>query len=105
MFYLLEGVQNLGFAFQNFCFTTYDLTEVRTMLAETVKGWEAQWKAEGFAEGVAKGRQEAWQKGWQEGMEQIKLDIAQTMLLKGFDKQLIMEVTGLSEEVIAHLAH
>jgi len=93
MFYLLEGVQNLGFAFQNFCFTTYDLTEVRTMLAETVKGWEAQWKAEGFA------------KGRQEGMEQIKLDIAQTMLLKGFDKQLIMEVTGLSEEVIAHLAH
>ena len=83
------------------------------MLAETVKGWEAQWKAEGFADGVAKGRQEAWQKGWQEGwqkgwqegMEQTKLAIAQKMLLKGFDKPLIMEVTGLSEEVITHLTH
>jgi len=57
------------------------------MLAETVKGWETQWKTEGR----------------QEGMEQTKLDIAQTMLLKGLDKQLIMEVTGLPEELILHL--
>ena len=27
IFYLLEGMQNLGFAFQNFCFTTYKVED------------------------------------------------------------------------------
>jgi len=75
----------------------HNLTEVRTMLAETVKGWEAQWKTEGLAEGLAK--------GVVQGTEKTKLAIAQTMLLKGLDKQMISEITGLPEEVIIHLTH
>ncbi len=40
-----------------------DLTEVRTMLAQTVKNWAKTWKAEGIAEGI--------EEGIAEGMERV----------------------------------
>jgi recombination-promoting nuclease RpnB len=63
------------------------------MLAETVKGWAKTWKAEGLAEGMEK------------GMGKTKLEIASAMLQKGLDKQVIIEVTGLSEDDILRLGH
>jgi predicted transposase/invertase (TIGR01784 family) len=90
---VLRSARNLEQPIENL----NDLTEVRAMLAETVKGWASQWKAEGLAEG----RQE----GIVQGAEKTKLEIAQTMLLKGLDKQMIVEVTGLSEDVISRLTH
>lgn len=102
---VLRSARNLEQPIENL----NDLTEVRTMLAETVKGWASQWKAEGLAEGRQEGRQVGRQEGKQEGIaqgvEKTKLEIAQTMLLKGLDKQMIVEVTGLSEDVISRLGH
>lgn len=65
----------------------HDLTEVRTMLAETVKGWAKQWKKEGLAEGRNEG----------------KIEVAKTMLAKGFDLKTILEITGLAEEQLLEL--
>ena len=55
--------------------------------------------AEGRQEGLATGRQE----GLAEGAELEKKNIAQGMKKKGFDISLIMELTGLSKEMILSL--
>ncbi|OJX14356.1 MAG: hypothetical protein BGO77_05770 [Caedibacter sp. 37-49] len=41
----------------------------------------------------------------QEGLEKGRLEIARSMILKGFDTQIIMEVTGLSQEQVSELIH
>ena len=56
-------------------------------------------REEGLAEGLVAGRQE----GLAEGAELEKKNIAQGMKKKGFDISLIMELTGLSKEVILSL--
>ncbi|EIC96200.1 hypothetical protein HMPREF9970_0566 [Lachnoanaerobaculum saburreum F0468] len=53
----------------------------------------------GRQEGLATGRQE----GLAEGAELEKKNIAQGMKKKGFDISLIMELTGLSKEMILSL--
>ena len=55
--------------------------------------------AEGRQAGLAEGRQE----GLAEGAELEKKNIAQSMKKKGFDISLIMELTGLSKEMILSL--
>ena len=59
----------------------------------------AEGRQEGLAEGLATGRQE----GLAEGAELEKKNIAQGMKKKGFDISLIMELTGLSKEMILSL--
>ena len=56
-------------------------------------------REEGLAEGLVAGRQE----GLAEGAELEKKNIAQGMKKKGFDISLIMELTGLSKEMILSL--
>jgi|GEM_PF-2461650 len=56
-------------------------------------------REEGLAEGLVAGRQE----GLAEGAELEKKNIAQGMKKKGFGISLIMELTGLSKEVILSL--
>ena len=41
----------------------------------------------------------------QEGLQQGKLEIARSMMLKGLDTQIIMEVTGLTKEQVSELIH
>ena len=64
-------------------------------------------RQEGLAEGLATGRQEGLATGRQEGLaegaELEKKNIAQGMKKKGFDISLIMELTGLSKEMILSL--
>ena len=64
-------------------------------------------RQEGLAEGLATGRQEGLAEGRQEGLaegaELEKKNIAQGMKKKGFDISLIMELTGLSKEMILSL--
>ena len=64
-------------------------------------------RQEGLAEGLAEGRQEGLAEGRQEGLaegaELEKKNIAQGMKKKGFDISLIMELTGLSKEMILSL--
>ena len=63
--------------------------------------------ATGRQEGLVAGRQEGLvagrQEGLAEGAELEKKNIAQGMKKKGFDISLIMELTGLSKEMILSL--
>ena len=64
-------------------------------------------KEEGLAEGMEKGLAEGMEKGLAEGMEkgmsQRSLEIARTMLAKGMDAAMVMEITGLSESQLKQL--
>ena len=57
----------------------------------------------GRQEGLVAGRQEGLAEGLAEGAELEKKNIAQGMKKKGFDISLIMELTGLSKEMILSL--
>ena len=63
----------------------------------------AEGLATGRQEGLAEGRQEGLAEGLAEGAELEKKNIAQGMKKKGFDISLIMELTGLSKEMILSL--
>ena len=52
-------------------------------------------KREGIAEGM--------EKGMKKGMEKKSLEIAKKMLTKGMDETTVMEITGLSAELIQQL--
>ena len=56
-------------------------------------------KEEGLAEGIEKGLAE----GMEKGMNQRSLEIARTMLAKGMDAEMVMEITGLSESQLQQL--
>ena len=52
-------------------------------------------RAEGFAEGEAKGRSE--------GKAEERVMIAKAMIAKGMDRNIISEITGLSDEELESL--
>ena len=52
-------------------------------------------KREGIAEGM--------EKGMKKGMEKKSLEIAKKMLIKGMDETTVMEITGLSAQMIQQL--
>ena len=52
-------------------------------------------RAEGFAEGEAKGRSE--------GKTEERVQIAKAMIAKGMDRNIISEITGLSDEELESL--
>ena len=52
-------------------------------------------KREGIAEGM--------EKGMEKGTEKKSLEIAKKMLTKGMDEATVMEITGLSAEMIQQL--
>lgn len=59
--------------------------------------------------GVEKGRAEGMllgeQRGIEKGIEQGKLEVARTMLQNGLDHCTVMQITGLSDDVLAQLRH
>ena len=59
----------------------------------------AEGEARGLAEGEARGRAEGEARGRAEG----KRETAKNMLVKGFDKNTICEITGLSQKEIRNL--
>jgi predicted transposase/invertase (TIGR01784 family) len=60
-------------------------------------------KEEGLAEGREVGRQEGREEGREEGKRQEAQAIARSMLARGLDIKLIVEVTGLTETQIRQL--
>ena len=57
----------------------------------------------GMEKGMEKGREEGMEKGREEGMEKGKVEVAKTMLSKGFAVSEIVEATGLSEAELPKL--
>ena len=72
-------------------------------LAEGLATGRQEGLVAGRQEGLAEGRQEGLAEGLAEGAEREKKNIAQGMKKKGFDISLIMELTGLSKEMILSL--
>jgi len=68
------------------------LTECESMLRETAKEIKRQSRLEGLHEGIQKGIQ----KGRTQGLHEGKSETAMRMLEKGFEIEVIAEVTGLS---------
>ncbi len=49
------------------------------------------------------GKEEGLAEGMEKGMNQRSLEIARTMLAKGIDAAMVMEITGLSESQLQQL--
>ena len=55
-------------------------------------------KAKSLKEGIEAGKAQGLQEGKAQGLQQSKIEIAKKMLSKGMPLDLIVEMTGLSEE-------
>jgi len=64
-----------------------------------------QLKLMGRTEGLLQGIQEGLHQGILEGQRAARQEIARQMLLRGFDKRAIMEMTGLTQDELQHLSH
>ena len=60
-------------------------------------------KAKSLKEGIEAGKAQGLQEGKAQGMQQSKIEIAKKMLSKGMLLDLVLEMTGLSEEEIKTL--
>ena len=60
-------------------------------------------KREGMEKGLAEGMEKGLAEGMEKGMSQRSLEIARTMLAKGMDAAMVMEITGLSERQLKQL--
>ena len=60
-------------------------------------------KAKSLKEGIEAGKSQGLQEGKAQGLQQSKIEIAKKMLSKGMPLDLIVEMTGLSEEEIKKL--
>ncbi|PPC61673.1 ISNCY family transposase [Pantoea sp. ICBG 1758] len=59
----------------------------------------------GRMEGRMEGRQEGIQLGEQQGIRAATLKIARTMLQSGLDQNMVMQMTGLTEDELAQIHH
>ena len=60
-------------------------------------------KAKSLKEGIEAGKAQGLQEGKAQGLQQSKIEIAKKMLSKGMPLDLIVVMTGLSEEEIKKL--
>lgn len=72
-------------------------------LKEGIEAGKAQGLQEGKAQGLQEGKAQGLQEGKAQGLQQSKIEIAKKMLSKGMPLDLIVEMTGLSEEEIKKL--
>lgn len=72
-------------------------------LKEGIEAGKAQGLEEGKAQGLQEGKAQGLQEGKAQGMQQSKIEIAKKMLSKGMSLDLVVEMTGLSEEEIKTL--
>ena len=68
-----------------------------------MSGLIEQLKLEWISEGEKRGEERGEKRGEKRGEEKGKINIAQSMKKKGFDINIIMELTGLSRDKIASL--
>jgi len=68
-----------------------------------------QLEQKGIEKGIEKGRAEGIELGEQRGIEkgrnEGKLEVARTMLQNGLDRNIVMKMTGLSEDDLAQIRH
>lgn len=62
-------------------------------------------RRKGFRQGKKEGLDVGLKEGHKEGQKAEALRIANHMLSSGFDKALVLQITGLSDEDVAHFQH
>lgn len=74
---------------------------------ETIMSIAERLRQEGLARGIMQGMQQGMQQGMhqgiEQGVEQARINLAKKMLAKGYDEQLVQELSELSLERIKHL--
>ncbi|MPM38848.1 hypothetical protein SDC9_85478 [bioreactor metagenome] len=53
--------------------------------------------------GIVKGFEKGIEQGVQQGQDKAKVEIARNMISKGYNKMVVIELTGLSEEQVEKL--
>ena len=85
--------------------TTFE--EAGTMLEQTIEKWKNQWKTEWIQQGMQATQPEVWnaatEKATEMATERTAETIARKMLTLGLTNELIMQVTGLSDEKLPEL--
>jgi len=64
-----------------------------------------QLEQKGIEKGRMEGRQEGIQLGEQRGIRAASLKIARAMLQNGFDQNMVMQMTGLTEDDLAQIRY
>ena len=77
-----------------------DVVVFETRIQKEIKQLKKQCRLEGINEGQMKGRIEGKLEGITEGQLKGKLEVAKTMLQKGFDIKTISQITGLDAQEI-----
>ena len=80
-----------------------DLKARDYLTSAEAKGRE-EGREEGMQEGIEKGREEGMQEGIEKGMQAKEIEIAVSMLSKGYTHEEVQALTGLSMPQIAQLA-
>ncbi|MCM1519898.1 MAG: Rpn family recombination-promoting nuclease/putative transposase [Lachnoclostridium sp.] len=73
-------------------------------LAEGLAEGLVKGREEGLSEGLVKGREEGLSEGLVKGREEERLAIARQLLAKGMSKELIMSVTGITEDEFSEIS-
>ncbi len=81
--------------------TTFE--EAGTMLEQTIEKWKNQWKTEWIQQGMQATQTEVWNAATETTAERTAETIARKMLTLGLTNELIMQVTGLSDEKLKNL--
>ncbi|AYM89544.1 MULTISPECIES: hypothetical protein [Serratia] len=58
----------------------------------------------GFEKGIKQGMEKGIEQGMEKGRETV-LEIASSMLAEGFDRAMVMKLTGLSADDLAQIRH
>ena len=60
---------------------------------------------QGIEQGIEKGIQLGEKRGIEKGRNEGKLEVARTMLKNGIDRNIVMKMTGLTEDDLAQIRH
>ena len=77
--------------------------DAESVFNSALRSGEAKGLAEGMAKGMAEGMTKGMAKGMAEGERKKALETARKMLSKGFEREDICDITGLSIEEIEEL--
>ena len=81
----------------------YDEKRWRSELNTAIAKGRAEGFVEGREEGIVEGRAEGFVEGREEGVVKGKLEDAKNCKVLGISVDVIVKITGLSEEVVANL--
>ena len=98
---MLSVIQNLN----DYFIDTYNYYKGLSQEVEVMfkSFYDPEVEKRGIIKGFEKGIQKGIEQGVQQGQDKAKVEIARNMISKGYNKVVIIELTGLSEEEVEKL--